>query len=422
MFYLISIFALTAGVFFLIWLGGLITKYGLGNGWALLLLVDVLAGFSGYMALMSPTSDLGGGIQMAWGLGSLLFILLVLGATLLLLRGTREVEGREPQQTFAIPLFQVGIIPLFLASGALSFLQAVLSSPAVTEAFAQAPDWLWILSADFQKGGWLYLLFYGFLILFFTYFYKNAVFHPQALSRAVRGLEGIPRVRNPALGAGLYLALIAILPYILSNLSGLPFFALAGATPLIIIGVLFDVVQRLRAFDTVPHREQDLQFVVVYRTLSHVQAHRVKGQLQRSGIPCLLQTLVPYPYLVFPMIGPVEAAVPAGQQAQAEEILQALLKHEEEEEELHIPPREAAIWVLLVSFPLFILVAGPSWLRASNLSLWISGAFLLSLVMIAGLLWFLNRRGYREYAYWMALLILLGFPSASIFLFLLANP
>jgi hypothetical protein len=54
----------------------------------------------------------------------------------------------------------------------------------------------------------------------------------------------------------------------------------------------------------------DLPFVGVYRTFSHVRAHEVRTQLEGAGIPSVLQTPMPYPYSVYPLLGPVEIAVP----------------------------------------------------------------------------------------------------------------
>ncbi len=79
----------------------------------------------------------------------------------------------------------------------------------------------------------------------------------------------------------------------------------------------------------------DLPCVGVYRTFSHLQAHEVRTQLEGAGIPSVLQTPVPYPYSVYPMLGPVEIAVPERERARAVEITQTIGP----ERRLSLPPR-----------------------------------------------------------------------------------
>jgi hypothetical protein len=263
----------------------------------------------------------------------------------------------------------VGIIPLELGSWLLA---PVFGLANVAERAELAlPTWLQTLASYFA---------HGMLVLLLTYFYKNAIFPPQA----VRTLS--------AWGAGLFLAVIALVPSVLTRLSGLTTYFVGGTGILILVGVLVDAYRRAR---------MDLPFVGIYRTFSHVRAHEIRTQLEGAGIPSVLQTPVPYPYSVYPLLGPVEIAVPEKERARAEEITRTAGP----EAQLSVPPWESALWSVLVVLAVAISVIG----IALRLSIWLDVAATTALIVfLAGLGFFWRlRRDYHEYAHWFLLTLLL---------------
>jgi hypothetical protein len=228
---------------------------------------------------------------------------------------------------------------------------------------------------------------YGVLVLLFTYFYKNAILHPQALGVA----------SNPALGASLFLAVIALLPLALTKLNGLTAYFLGSTGLLIIVGVLIDAYRRAKI---------ELPLTGVYRTFSHVRAHEVRAQLEGAGIASVLQTPVPYSYNVYPMLGPVEVAVSERDRARAEEITRAA----HSEEKLAVPAQEFWLWATLVIVALaFSLI-----LIGLQVSAWPDVAMptALALVLVGAGFFAWLRRSYREYAYWFLMLVLLLIATA----------
>jgi preprotein translocase subunit SecY len=403
-FYLLSVPIFVAGTFFLIWLGGLITRYGLGNGWAILLLAYTLTKVPGYAVQDLIMLGSGGGSHPAWGVGVLSFTLLILGVVLFILQGVRIIGRETPQRAFMIPFLPTGYLPIFLAVITLALLQTLPTFPSVRELLTLSPGWVRALLLDLQNFGLIYLILYGILILAFTRFYSNAILHPEALQRVI-GPGEEAQVRYPILAAGIFLAALAILPYILTNMSGLTtFFLLGGTTILIIIGVLLDLIERLRPYIAVPKRQRSLQLVSTYRTFSHARAHLVKSQLERSGIRCVLQTLVPYPYLVYPILGPLEVSVSVKQAAQAEEVLQA--HPSPAEEDLRVPHWEIAIWLAFAS--VFALILVLCLLGVADWAIFTPMALSIISPLMIGFFWLLRRQGYREYAYWLVLLLFLG--------------
>jgi hypothetical protein len=305
-----------------------------------------------------------------------LFVLIVAGS-LWAFTSRCRVEGAT--RALTLPFLAVGIIPLELGSWLLAPVFLGLANVAERAELA-LPTWLQTLAGSFAQGSWAYIVSYGVLVLLLTYFYTNAIFPSQA----VRTIS--------AWGVGLFLAVIALVPSVLTRLSGLTTYFVGGTGILILVGVLVDAYRRAR---------MDLPFVGVYRTFSHVRAHEIRMQLEGAGILSVLQTPVPYPYSVYPLLGPVEIAVPEKERARAEEITRTVSP----EVQLSVPPWESALWAVLVVLAVAIPVIG----IALRLSIWpdvVTTTALIVFLVGLGFFWRL-RRDYHEYAHWLLLTILL---------------
>lgn len=363
-FYLVNVPVLVAGVFVLIWLGSLINRYGIGHGWAILIAVGILADWPRYIAQIANELQ-GKSASWAWGLGLFVLFMVALAGSIWAFGSSRQLKGAER----TVPFLQVGIIPL------------ELSAWMLTVVFTSFMMWKGAIQLAFQQGPWEYMIGHGVLILLFTYFYKNAIFHPQALGAA----------HNPALGVSLFLIVMALLPLVITQLSGLTGYVFGGTGFLILVGVLLDALRRAKI---------DLPLVGIYRTFSHVRAHEVRERLERVGIASVLQTPVPYSYNLYPMLGPVEIAVSERDRARAEETVKDLGP----EAVLSVPPREGAFWAALVGAALVVFLLG-IWLR---LGAWpyVAMPTVLALVLVgAGFFGWLSQ-SYREYAYWFLMIVL----------------
>lgn len=321
-FSLINIPVLTAGAFVLIWLGSLINRYGIGNGWAILLASQVFFDWPRFIAQLGMELQQQG-LGAFWGAGLAVLFVLVLIVSVWALRGTRQLAGAERAVT--LPWLSVGIIPLYLASWLLTLVSFGLSGVA-----PEPQGWWQELSRDFVQSSWGYIVSYGVLVLLCTYLYRNAILHPDDLQAQ----------SVPALGAALFLGALAILPLVLSQLTGLTTYFIGGMGVLLVVGVLVDAASQARLSPPL---------VGVSRTFSHARAHEIKARLTKAGIPSVLQTVIPYPYLVFPMLGPVEVSVPNDEQSRAQGLLRDLGP------ESHY--RHYAYWFLLVLIVLISWIA-----------------------------------------------------------------
>jgi preprotein translocase subunit SecY len=156
---------------------------------------------------------------------------------------------------------QGGVIPIIFAS-------ALLTLPITLTQWLPSLEWIY---PYIKEGGLAYILAYVILIFFFTYFYSSIVFDPEDVAKNVRESGGfIPGVRpgNPTaeyisavlnrilLIGAVFLAAVAVLPYLLSAASGLTsMFFIGGTSLLIVVGVGVDTLMQIEAHLVMRHYE-----------------------------------------------------------------------------------------------------------------------------------------------------------------------
>src|SRR6266540_738366 len=214
---------LTAGTTLLMWLGELITKRGVGNGISLLIFASILTSL--------PT-----GIQ-AWRNGGpmekLFFPLIAVGvivAVVFIQEGQRRIPiqyarrmvGRKMtaggSTYMPLRVNMAGVIPVIFAAAVMAF------PPTVAQYFPQTQGFI---NSHFSPSNLPYMLFQGFLIVIFTYFYTAVQFNPVDQADNLRKYGGyIPGIRpgpptaqyldrvlsRLTLPGSIYLALVAVLP------------------------------------------------------------------------------------------------------------------------------------------------------------------------------------------------------------------
>ncbi|HEY58441.1 MAG TPA: preprotein translocase subunit SecY [Anaerolineae bacterium] len=265
------ILSMTAGTMFAIWLGELISEYGLRNqGLSLIIFAGIVARMpSNFARLLSDQ-------QNRWFYLFISLVVLVLTVFLIVYvqQGRRNIPvmypGRRVGMRMSMPV--KGQLPLMVNMAGmipLIFAQSLLALPGVVAGFllnAKA-DWLANAAAGMQHAfsptsGW-YWLGYFLMVVLFTFFYTDVVFMQQSygeqLRRAGAKIPGVPPgeptqryltkvLRRITLPGALFLGLVAVLPYLLSLLfpsiagagsSGLLLISSAGL--LIVVGVVRDI-------------------------------------------------------------------------------------------------------------------------------------------------------------------------------------
>lgn len=285
MFIFVTVFTLTGGTMFLMWLGEQITARGIGNGISLII-------FAGIVSRL-PTS-LGQLLEQLWagsisGLTVLLFAVVAVAAITGIVffeRAQRRLIVQYPKRQVGNRMFggESSHLPMKLnASGVIPpiFASSILLLPLTVAGFygtgADTPGWLQDAMTYFGHGRPLYIVSYIALIVFFAFFYTAIVFNPDDTAENLKKhggfLPGIRPGKNTAeyfdyvltrltvVGAA-YLAVICALPEVLIANYAMPFY-FGGTSLLIVVSVTMDTVAQIH---------------------SHLLAHQYEGLLKKSKL------------------------------------------------------------------------------------------------------------------------------------------
>ncbi|AGC45910.1 MULTISPECIES: preprotein translocase subunit SecY [Myxococcus] len=255
-----TVISLTAGTAFIMWLGERITERGIGNGISLIIFAGIVAGvLPGANTLLEMTQQ--EVIAVAEVLALLVFMLLIIAVVVYVERGMRRIPiqyakrmaGRRMfagQATyFPMKVNTAGVIPPIFAGAVLSF-PATLGTwfPFLQDAQRAIEGNLWIYNG-------LFVL----LVIFFAYFYTALTFRPDDVADNIKKQGGyipgirpgrqtaefIERVLNRlTFGGALYLAVICVIPSVISGLLNVRF-TFGGTALLIVVGVALDTVQQI---------------------------------------------------------------------------------------------------------------------------------------------------------------------------------
>jgi preprotein translocase subunit SecY len=259
------IVTLTTGVMLTMWLGELISQHGLGNGISLIITASILS--QAPLAVRTLLED--GSVLTMVILG--LLAVVIITAIVFVNEGQRRVPityakqqvGRRMSRggTTYLPLKvnMAGVIPIIFASSLLIF-------PVVLGQMFAGGDQdsiLGRLAAFFSPGNAPYLLLYAVLIVMFTYFYTAVQFNPIEHADNLKKSGGyVPGYRpgqqtavylnnvltRITLFGAIFLAVIAVFPYLIADAMrlGNQLF-LGGTSMLIVVGVSLDTVRQLES-------------------------------------------------------------------------------------------------------------------------------------------------------------------------------
>ena len=263
MFTFTTVVTLTVGAIFVMWLGEQITEHGIGNGMSLLIFFSIIQGFPAAVVRTFESFRLG---QLTgFALAALIFVVVgVTAAVVSMTMAARKIPVQIPRKVVGrgrIREGQKSFIPLRLNSAGVMpiiFAQSFIVVPGTLAAFWDNP-YLNTINEIFAPQGWPYYITYGFLIVFFTYFYTAIIFNPIDLAENLKKQGGfIPGVKPGArtaeyidrvltrvtLPGSVYLALIALVPFWIFDFFQINTFFFGGTSLLIVVGVGLDTVQQ----------------------------------------------------------------------------------------------------------------------------------------------------------------------------------
>ncbi|WP_366181163.1 preprotein translocase subunit SecY [Actinomyces timonensis] len=259
----LMIVTMTAGTGLIMWLGELITDRGIGNGMSLLIFTSIVARFP--QNLGSILTGSGGVSKFA------LVIAVILVATIAVIfveQGTRRIPvqyakrmiGRRQYggSTTYIPIKinTANVIPVIFAS-------SILAMPQLVSQFSPRSSWAAWVGQNLRQTDTIYLVAYGLLILFFTFFYTAITFNAEEIADNMKKYGGfIPGIRageptvkylsyvinRVTVVGSIYLVVLALLPTLavieLGLSASLPF---GGTTILIMVGVGLQTVKEINS-------------------------------------------------------------------------------------------------------------------------------------------------------------------------------
>jgi len=264
-----TVITLVTGTIFIMWLGEQISERGIGNGISLIIMVGIISRMPN--VVISEVSLVREDVRgILTEVVLIMLMCLIVGFVVLLTQGTRKIPvqyakrvvGRKVYggQSTHIPMRvnTAGVMPIIFA-------QSIMFLPSTVATFFSDSEFMQGVLRVFSFDHWFYWTFFGLMIVFFTYFYTAIAFNPVEVADNMKKYGGfIPGVRpgkktsefieniltRVTLPGSIFLALIAVFPFILMNAMDLPYDLASffgGTSLLIIVGVALDTLQQIES-------------------------------------------------------------------------------------------------------------------------------------------------------------------------------
>jgi len=267
--FITNVAIVAAGSVLLMWLGELVTEFGIGNGVSLIILAGILASVPSSIsqALFSASvADIPTyAAFVALALVMIYAVVVVSDAERSIpIAYARAVRGAAMSAGAAtylpIRLLQAGVIPIIFALSLLLLPQMALSALGALHISFAASAALWY--SALLSNPWEYGSIYFVLVVLFTYFYTSVTFEPHRVAENLQKTGAfVPGVRpgreteeyignvvnRITLPGACFLGLIAVAPSIIQGLTGVTTIVIGGTALLIAVQVALDLAQKIDA-------------------------------------------------------------------------------------------------------------------------------------------------------------------------------
>ena len=260
----VIILTFTAGSTAVMWLGEQINEHGIGNGISMILFANIIssipATFNTLISLFTAKTWWQP-IVIVIGMAALvLFIIFINDAERRIpVQYAKRVVGRKvyggQSTNLPIKVAMSGVMPVIFA-------QSICSLPATICTFG---GWTkgWFYDNFVAPNSWFYVIAYGAMIFFFSWFYSSIQYDPVEIANNLKKNGGfIPGFRpgkptadfikkviaKIVVFGAVYLAIVALLPIVAGNLmSSVNSLAIGGTSVIIVVGVALETVKALEA-------------------------------------------------------------------------------------------------------------------------------------------------------------------------------
>ncbi|MBP8718274.1 MAG: preprotein translocase subunit SecY [Candidatus Atribacteria bacterium] len=274
LFRILLVISLTAGTCFLMWLGEQISDYGIGNGISIIIFAGIVARIPSEIIQTWSLLKVGE-VSIISVIALIVIVILVIAGVVAIQQGQRRIPVQYAKRVIGRRLYggqgthiplrvnQAGVIPIIFAS-------AILIFPGTIAQFFQGSTFMQKVAAALSPDTALYLILYTILIIVFTFFYTAITFNPQNLADNLKKYGGFIPGRRPGkatamyidqimtritLSGAIFLAIIAILPNILIEVTGITTIYFGGTSVLIMVGVALETVQQIESHMLMRHYE-----------------------------------------------------------------------------------------------------------------------------------------------------------------------
>lgn len=266
---ILNLIVVVAGSVLLMWIGELMSEFGIGNGVSLIIFAGIIAGLPSSISQLIFTFDVS---QIPLYILFVVLGALVIAGVVVVTEAERPIPVTYAKQVRGMKVYgggstylplrvnQAGVIPIIFALSILLFPQMIgnflaSSSNAVLLKISG-------VLVSFSQTSLIYAILYFILVFLFTYFYTAVTFDPEALSNNLQKNGAfIPGIRPGGstsayiskvlsritlLGA-VFLGFIAVLPLIMQAATGIATLALGGTALLIVVSVVLDLIKKVDA-------------------------------------------------------------------------------------------------------------------------------------------------------------------------------
>ena len=266
---ILNVIIVTAGSLLIMWVGELISEYGIGNGVSLIIFAGIVASIPSSIGQLLFTFD---SSKIPTYIAFLVVAIVIVAGVVFITEAERPIPVTYAKRVRGAKMYggvstylplrmnQAGVMPIIFALSILLFPQMIgnFMAGASNSVVQKIGSFL----AGFSQQSIIYGIFYFLLVFLFTYFYTAITFDPQSLSTNLQKNGAfIPGIRpgeatalhvskilnRITLTGGLFLGVIAILPLIMQSISGIKTLAIGGTALLIVVSVVIDLVKKIDA-------------------------------------------------------------------------------------------------------------------------------------------------------------------------------
>ena len=267
---ILNIVVVSAGSVLLMWVGELISEFGIGNGVSLIIFAGIIARLPSNVSQFYATFDQG---HIPFYIAALAVGLVVIAGVVYVTEAERSVPVTYAKQVrgnkvyggastyLPLRLNQAGVIPIIFALSILLFPQIISNFLSHLTNYPLIASYAASFTIFFNNP-WVYGGFYFVLVVLFTYFYTAVTFDPKQISENLqRSGAFIPGVRpgdhtrdyvgnivtRITLVGALFLGIVAVLPLAMQAFTADKSLAIGGTALLIVVSVVLDLLKKIDA-------------------------------------------------------------------------------------------------------------------------------------------------------------------------------